>query len=102
MYTECVELKLPEIEGNWLVRDFTYAIESISPNWLEYWKNKFQRLNWKKEELPSFFELVKLYQNHCCTELTQKGKTPQRSFAATFKGEPSKSLIPKPKLSANE
>jgi len=56
-----VELKLPEIEGNWLVKDFAYAVESILLSWLEYWKNEFQRLNWKKEVFLSFFELVELY-----------------------------------------
>ena len=61
VYTECVELKLPEIEGNRSVRDFAYAVESVSPSWSEYWKNEFQRLDWKKEELLSFFKLVKLY-----------------------------------------
>ena len=104
VYTECVELKLPEIEGNRSVRDFAYAVESISPSWSEYWKNEFQRLDWKKEELPSFFELSELYRNHRRTELAQKGKTPQGSFAATFKGEPSESPTPesKPEPSANE
>ena len=105
VYTECVELKLPEIEGNRSVRDFVYAVESISSSWSEYWKNEFQRLDWKKEELPSFFELAELYRNHCRTELAQKGKTPQGSFAATFKGEPSESPATpesKPEPSANE
>ena len=45
VYTECVELKLPKIKGNWLVKDFAYTVKSISPSWLEYWKNKFQRLD---------------------------------------------------------
>ena len=61
VYTEYVEQKLPEIEGNWLVRDFAYAVKSVSLSWLEYWKNKFQRLDWKKEKLPSFFKMVELY-----------------------------------------
>jgi hypothetical protein len=30
VYTECVELKLPEIKGNQSVRDFVYAVKSIS------------------------------------------------------------------------
>ena len=29
VYTEYIELKLPKIEGNWLVRDFVYTVESI-------------------------------------------------------------------------
>ncbi len=91
MYTECVELSLPEVEGNRLVRDFAYAVKSISPSWLEYWKNEFQRLDWKKKTLLTFFELAEIYQNHRRTELAQKGKTPQGSFAATFKGKPNES-----------
>ena len=61
MYTECVELKLPKIKGNWSMRDFMYAVKLVSPSWSEYWKNKFQRLNWKKETLLNFFKLVELY-----------------------------------------
>ena len=102
VYTKYVELKLPKIKDNWLMKDFAYAVKSILLSWLEYWKNKFQRLDWKKETLLSFFKLVELYQNHCHIELAQKGKTPQRSFTATFKGELSESLKLKPKLSANE
>ena len=45
VYTECVEQKLPKIEGNWSVKDFVYAVKSVSPSWLEYWKNEFQRLD---------------------------------------------------------
>ena len=36
VYTECVELGLPEVEGNRSVRDFVYAVESTSPSWSEY------------------------------------------------------------------
>ena len=102
MYTKYIKLKLLKIEGNWSVKDFAYAVKSISLSWLEYWKNKFQRLDWKKKTLLSFFKLVKLYQNHCYMELAQKGKTLQKSFTATFKGELSESLKPKPESSANE
>jgi len=35
-------------------------------------------------------------------ELIQKGKTPQRSFTAIFKGELSELLKLKPELSANK
>jgi len=45
--------------------------------------------------LLSLFKLTKIYQNHYYIELAQKGKNPQRSFTATFKGELSKSLTPK-------
>ena len=104
VYTECVELGLPEVEGNRSVRDFVYAVESTSPSWSEYWKNEFQRLDWKKKTLPSFFEITEIYRNHRRTELAQKGKNPQGSFAATFKGEPSESPTPesKPESSADE
>ena len=44
-----------------MVRDFIYAVESVLPSWLEYWKNEFQRLDWKKEAFSSFFKLVELY-----------------------------------------
>jgi len=54
-------------------------------------------MEWKKEKLPGFFKLVKIYRNHRRTELAQKGKTPQGSFAATFKDELSESLNSKPK-----
>ena len=36
VYTKCVELKLSKIKGNWLVKDFAYAVELILPSWLEY------------------------------------------------------------------
>src|SRR6266576_3248663 len=81
VYTECVELGLPEVEGNRSVRDFVYAVESTSPSWSEYWKNEFQRLDWKKKTLPSFFEITEIYRNHRRTELAQKGKNPHGSFA---------------------
>ena len=87
VYTECKELGLPETDGNRSVKDFAYAVESITSGWSEYWKNEFQRLEWKKEALPDFFELVEIYRNHRRTELAQKGKTPQGSFAVTFKDE---------------
>ena len=102
MYTEYVEQKLPEIKSNQLVRDFMYAVKSVSLSRSEYWKNKFQRLDWKKETLLNFFKLVKLYQNHYHIELTQKAKILQRFFAATFKKKLNKSLKPKPELSANK
>ena len=77
VYTECKELGLPEVDGDRSVKDFAYAVELITLGWSEYWK----------ETLPSFFELVEIYRNHRRTELAQKGKTPQGSFAVTFKDE---------------
>lgn len=69
MHTKCKELGLSDIDGDRSVRDFAYAVESITPNWPDYWKNEFQRLEWKKKTLPSFFELVEIYRNHRQTEL---------------------------------
>ena len=49
--------------------------------------------------LPTFFKLVKIYQNYCYRELVQKGNNPQRFFIVTFKNKLSKLLNLKPKLS---
>ena len=45
VYTEYIELGLPKVEGNRLVRDFIYAVKLTLPSQSEYQKNKFQRLN---------------------------------------------------------
>jgi len=37
---ECIELGLPKVDGDYLVRDFVYAVELIILSWFEYWKNK--------------------------------------------------------------
>ena len=105
VYTECVELKLPEVDGNRSLKDFLYAVESVSTSWSEYWKNKLQNRESGGKELPTFFDLVERYRNHRRTELAQKGKTPQGAFAATFKDEPSESSTTpesKPEPSADE
>jgi hypothetical protein len=44
VYTEYKELKLPDMDGDCLVRDFMYIVKLITLSWLEYWKNKFKRL----------------------------------------------------------
>ena len=36
VYTECVELKLPDINGDWLIKDFIYTVESVSLGWLKF------------------------------------------------------------------
>ena len=36
-----MELGLPEVEGNRLVKDFIYAIKLTLLSWSEYWKNEF-------------------------------------------------------------
>ena len=61
MYTKCTELKLPEIDGDCLVKDFIYVVKSIILSWLEYWKNKLDKREWEKKMLFTFFELVKIY-----------------------------------------
>ena len=102
VYTECKELGLPEVYGDRSVKDFAYAVESITPSWSEYWKIKFQMLEWKRKTLPSFFKLVEIYRNYRRMELAQKGKPPQRSFAVTFKEESTESSNSKPESSADE
>jgi len=103
VYAECKELDLPEVNGDRLVKDFAYAVESITPSWLEYRKNQLERLEWKKKTLPTFFELVEIYRNHRRTELAQKGKTSQGSFGVTFKDEsPNSKPESKPQSSADE
>ena len=102
VYTECKELDLPEVNGDRSVKDFVYAVDSITPSWSEYWKNQLERLEWKKKTLPTFFELVEIYRNHRRTELAQRDENSQGSFAVTFKNELSKSSNSKPESSANE
>ena len=58
---ECIELSLLKVDGDRLVRDFAYIVELIILSWSKYQKNKIQRLEWKKEGLPSFFDLVEIY-----------------------------------------
>ena len=86
VYMEYAELSLPKVDGNRSVKDFIYTVDSVSLSWLEYWKSEFQTREWEKRKLPTFFEIVEIYQNIRRTELAQKGKTPQGSFAATLKG----------------
>ena len=74
VYTECVKLKLPNVDGNQLIKDFIYTVKSISPGWLEYWKNNIQNYKWEKKKLPTFFKLVKIYWNTRRTELALKGE----------------------------
>jgi len=61
VYTKYKELGLPKINSDHLVRDFVYVVNLITPSWSEYWKNQLERIKWKKEKLPSFFKLVKIY-----------------------------------------
>ena len=61
MYTEYMELKLPKVDGNQLIKDFIFTVESILLGWLEYWKNKLQNRKWGKKKLPTFFKLVEIY-----------------------------------------
>ena len=61
MYTKCIELKLPKVDGNRLVTDFAFIVEFITLSWLEYWKNKLNSRKWEKKTLPTFFELVEIY-----------------------------------------
>jgi hypothetical protein len=102
VYTECKELKLPEVDGNRSVTDFAFAVEYITPSWSEYWKNEFDSREWEKKTLPTFFELVEIYRNHRRRELAQKGKISQGSFVATLKNESSESSNLKPESSADE
>ena len=102
VYTECKELGLPEVHGDRSVIDFAYAVESITPSWSGYWKNKFQMLEWKRKTLPSFFELVEIYRNYRRTELAREGKIPQGSSAVTFEEESTESSNSKPESSADE
>jgi len=102
VYTKCKELKLPEVDGSRSVTDFAFTVKLITLSWSEYWKNEINRLKWKKEALPTFFELVEIYQNHHYRDLALKGKSPQGSFATTFKNKLSESSNLKPKSSANE
>jgi len=61
VYTKCKELDLPKVNGNQLVRDFIYIVDLITLSWSKFWKNQLKRIEWKKEKLPSFFKLVKIY-----------------------------------------
>ena len=69
MYTKCKELKLPKVDGNYLVKDFAYIVELITLSWLEYCKNELNKREWEKQTLSTFFKLVEIYQNHCRREL---------------------------------
>ena len=69
VYTECKELKLPEVDSSRSVTDFAYAVKSITPSWSEYWKNELDKREWEKKTLPTFFELIKIYRNHRRIEL---------------------------------
>ena len=61
VYIECKEQALPKIDGNYLVTDFAYAVESITPVWSDFWKNQCEMLKWEKKTFPTFFELVEIY-----------------------------------------
>jgi len=61
VYTKYKELGLPKINSNRLVRDFVYIVNLITLSWSKYWKNQLKRIEWKKEKLPGFFELVEIY-----------------------------------------
>ena len=69
VYTECKELKLPEVDGDRSVKDFAYAVELITLSWSEYWKNEPDKREWEKKTLPTFFKLVEIYQNYRYREL---------------------------------
>ena len=87
MYTECKEQALPEVDSNRSVKDLAYAVELITPSWLEYWKNELNKREWEKKMLPTFFKLVEIYRNYRRTELAQRGGTSRGSFGVTFKDE---------------
>ncbi|OCL01418.1 hypothetical protein AOQ84DRAFT_383769 [Glonium stellatum] len=83
IYTECKALALPEVDGDRSVKDFVYAVDSASPGWSNYWKNELLKLEWKKERLPSFFDLIELYRNNRRMEDSQKARSPKGYFATT-------------------
>jgi hypothetical protein len=102
VYTKYKELKLPKVDGNRLVTDFVFIVESITLSWLEYWTNELDKREWEKKTLLIFFELVEIYRNYCYLKLAYKGKTLEGSFAATLKNKLSKPLNLKPKLLVDE
>jgi len=103
VYTKYKELDLPKVNGNCLVRDFIYAVNLITLSWSKYWKNQLKRMEWKKEKLPSFFKLVKIYRNYRCTELAQIGESLQEgSFTVFFKDKLSESPKLKPESLADK
>ena len=61
LYTKYKELKLPKVDGSYLVTDFIYTVKLIILNWLEYWKNKLNKHKQEKNTLSTFFKLVEIY-----------------------------------------
>ena len=87
MYTEYKELKLPEVHGHRVVRDFVFAVEKTSPEFTQFWRNKLVRIKRKGKELPYIFNLIKEFRTLKREEAAAKGKTLDGTFATTFKGE---------------
>jgi len=89
IYTECRVLELPEVDGDRSVKDFIFAVQSTTPSWSDYWKNEMQRLKWRKEALPTFFDLVEIYRNHYRTNKAQdeQGRVLQSAYTVSFQGE---------------
>ena len=61
IYTKCKVLGLPEVDSDHSVKDFVFAMQLVTPNWSDYWKNEMQKIEWRKETLPTFFDLVEIY-----------------------------------------
>ena len=61
MYTKCKKQTLLKVDGNYLITDFVYTVESITPVWSDFWKNQLKILKWEKKTLPTFFKLVGIY-----------------------------------------
>ena len=93
VYKDCRKVNLPEVDGYRLVKDFVYAVESVLSSWSEYWRNELQRLKWKKERLPTLYDIIEVYRNHRRLDSVQKVRSQHGSYAASFKGE----LINKPR-----
>ena len=93
VYNDCKKVKLPKVDGDRPVKDFVYAVESVSSGWSEYWKNELQNLERKKESLPTLRVIIEVYRNHRRLDSAQKARNQDGSFAASSKGEP----INKPK-----
>ena len=64
VYNDCKKVKLPEVDGDRPVKDFVYAVESVSSGWSEYWKNELQNLERKKEPLPTLRDIIEVYRNY--------------------------------------
>ena len=98
-YSQCVELKLPEVDKDRPLYDFLNTISSVSPEFTGYWIHDLQAKRKSGQKSVTFFELIEYFRESHRLSMAQKGRASSGAFTATFQGQPADDTTEEKKLS---